>query len=343
MKKFITTSAIILAGISCTNAQDVHFSQQGFSPLTLNPALCGANSPLQVNANYRSQWKSVSSPYTTIAASIDARFNDGDRTKKGIIAGGLNFYNDQSGDIKISTTSINVNLAYHLILDRENNLGVGIYGGYGQKGITLGNEQWGNQYNGMAYDASMPSNETFNYPTFNYLDAGAGLVYTHYLSRGYMTQNFSRLINAGIAFHHVNTPSNSFQDTGNDKIYLRWNIFFNGLFGIQNTRGYLMPGFYFNRQKSAMEIVYGTYYRYMVQEGSKVTGFNKPFFFSIGAFHRVGDALIAKVLMEYFEYSFGFAYDFNFSELTRSSRTFGSFELMLRYNMEPGGFSRAKM
>lgn len=72
-------------------AQDVHFSQMSFSPLNLNPALAGANSTLQGIVNYRSQWNSVAEPYQTIGASVDGRFNDNKRNKKGIIAGGLNF------------------------------------------------------------------------------------------------------------------------------------------------------------------------------------------------------------------------------------------------------------
>ena len=52
-------------------SQDTHFSQVAYSPLTLNPALAGANSVLQGVMNYRNQWNSVTSPYKTFAASID--------------------------------------------------------------------------------------------------------------------------------------------------------------------------------------------------------------------------------------------------------------------------------
>jgi len=57
-------------------AQDIHFSQMEYSPLTLNPALAGANSPMQGIVNYRSQWNSVAVPYKTIAASFDMRCNE---------------------------------------------------------------------------------------------------------------------------------------------------------------------------------------------------------------------------------------------------------------------------
>ena len=343
IKHTIIITALSAGAAFSASAQDVHFSQMGYSPMNLNPALAGANSPLQANVNYRSQWNSVAVPYKTIGASVDGRFNDGNRTKTGIIAGGINFYNDVSGDMRLTTTNINVNLAYHLILDRTSTLGVGIYGGYGQKGITAGNDQWGSQYDGMDYDPAIASNEVFNMPTFSYMDAGAGLVYTYRAHEGYMTQNNQRLVNGGVAFYHVNTPSNSYIASGNDKIYMRWSIFVNGLFGIENSRGALAPGVYFNRQKSSMEILYGTYYRHTITEGSKVTGFNKPFFMSVGLFHRWGDALVAKTMIEWYEYSFGFAYDINISKLNRSSSSIGGFELFLRYNMEPGSVTRSKI
>ena len=115
--------AILLTSALCyfqtsIHAQDVHFSHMEFSPLTLNPGLAGANSPMQGVVNYRSQWNSIAIPYKTIAASFDARFNENKRNKKGIIAGGLNFFNDQSGELKVTTTNVNINLAYHLILGK---------------------------------------------------------------------------------------------------------------------------------------------------------------------------------------------------------------------------------
>jgi len=331
--------AVLISQSVVTFGQDVHFSQMAYSPTNLNPALSGANSALQVIANYRSQWKSVAVPYQTFGASIDARFNNNSRTKKGIIAGGLGFFNDQVGDLKVTTNNVTANLAYHLILDRSSTLGLGIYGGYGQRTIDPDGGRWGNQYDGSSYDAALPTNETFNTPSFGYLDAGAGLVYTYRSFEGYMTQNNQRQVNGGVAFYHVNNPSFSFIDNGTEKLYMRWSMFVNALIGFENSDGALEPAIYFNRQKSTMEILYGAYYRFMLTEGSKVTGFNKPFYFHLGVFHRWGDALIAKSMIEWDQYSAGFAYDFNISSLTQVSSAKGGFEIFLRYNLidSPGG------
>jgi type IX secretion system PorP/SprF family membrane protein len=324
-------------------AQDIHFSQMEFSPLTLNPALAGANSPMQGIVNYRSQWSSVATPFKTIAASVDARFNENKRKKSGIIAGGLNFFNDQSGDLQVNTTNVNINLAYHLILDQNSTIGLGIYTGFGQRSIDPNDGRWGSQYNGMAYDALIDPGETFNSPSFSHLDAGSGILYAYKRNKGYMTQNNQLTVNAGVAIYHLNRPSYSFVDAANEKLFIRYSAFVNVEVGIQNTRGCVLPGVYFQKQGPTFELLYGLYYKYILSEGSRFTGFTRPMSLSFGIFNRFRDAMAAKVMFEFDQYSAGFAYDINVSSLSTVSNSRGGFELFLRFNMGDGGGFRSRI
>ncbi len=343
-KNWILLICTILTSMqSGLKAQDVHFSHAEFSPLTLNPALAGALSPMQGIANYRSQWRSVATPYKTIAASFDARFNEKKRDKKGIIAGGLNFFNDQSGDLKIVTNNVNVNLAYHLMIDRNSTIGLGLYTGFGQRSINPSAGRWGSQYVNGAYDASAAPGEVFNNASFTYLDAGTGLVYTYKKNAGYMTQNNQFSLNAGVAAYHVNRPKYSFLGQGDEKLYMRYSAFVNAVIGIQNTRGSFLPGVYFQRQATENEVYLGTYYKYLLSEGSMVTGFTRPMSFYLGVFHRFKDAFVGKVMFEYDCYSLGFAYDINVSSLRSVSNAKGGFELFLRYNLGDGGGFRSRI
>jgi len=339
------TSKLALATFfaASTFAQDIHFSQMEFSPLTLNPALAGANSPMQGIVNYRSQWSSVATPYKTIAASLDARFNENKRNKAGIIAGGLNFFNDQSGDLQVNTTNVNVNLAYHLILDQTSTLGLGIYTGFGQRSINPNGGRWGSQYDGMTYDGMIDPGETFNSASFSYLDAGTGLLYAYRRNKGYMTQNDQLAVNAGFAMYHLNRPKYSFINATNEKLYFRYSAFVNAEIGIQNTRGSVLPGVYFQQQGPAMELMYGLYYKYILSEGSRFTGFTRPMSLSLGIFNRFRDAMAAKIMFEFDQYSAGFAYDINVSSLSTVSNSKGGFELFLRFNMSDGGGFRARI
>jgi type IX secretion system PorP/SprF family membrane protein len=347
MKKYILdfTSKLTTA-IFCTAsafAQDIHFSQMEFSPLTLNPALAGANSPMQGIVNYRSQWSSVATPFKTIAASIDARFNENKRNKSGIIAGGLNFFNDQSGDLQVNTTNVNINLAYHLILDKSSTIGLGISTGFGQRSIDPNDGRWGSQYNGMAYDGMIDPGETFNAPSFSYFDAGSGILYAYRRNKGYMTQNNQLALNAGFAMYHLNRPNYSFIDAANEKLLIRYSAFVNAEIGIQNTRGSVLPGVYFQKQGSSTEILYGLYYKYILSEGSKFTGFSRPMGLYLGIFNRFRDAMAAKIMFEFDQYSAGFAYDINVSSLSTVSNSKGGFELFLRFNMGDGGGFRSRI
>ena len=316
-----------------THAQDVHFSQMSYSPLTLNPALAGANSPLNAIVNYRTQWKSVASPYQTIAASFDARLNERKRRKKGILAVGVNFFNDQAGSARISSTNGSLNLAYHLILDKKSTLGAGIFGGFGQRSISAADGRWESQYDGMAYNPMYASGESFMSDRFSYFDVGTGLLYTYKNSERYMTSNNQREVNAGVAVYHLNKPNYSFLSATDEQLYMRFSFFVNAIVGIENTRMSLMPAIYYQRQKTAQELLFGTYFRYMIQEESRITGYNKGSFLSLGAFYRNKDALIVKGMLEFSDYSLGVAYDVNVSSLINVSNTRGGFEVFLKYSL----------
>ena len=314
-------------------AQDIHFSQASNSPLTLNPALTGASGVTQAIVNYRTQWRSVATPYNTMAASFEMRLNEGSRRKKGIFAMGVNFYKDQAGDLKLTTTNANLNMAYHLILDKKSSIGCGIYAGFGERSIATSTGKWASQFNGDYYDANLQSGESVFADKINYFDVGTGFVYTYKGSENYMTSNNQKDFNIGFAVYHLNRPDYSFMSANNEQLYMRFSGFANAIIGISNTRNSLMPAIYFQRQRTATEFLFGTYWRYRIQEASKVTGFNKGSYLSLGAFYRTNDAFVAKVLFEMMDYSVGFAYDINVSSLANVSKTKGGFEIFLKYSL----------
>jgi type IX secretion system PorP/SprF family membrane protein len=343
MNRFILT-LLAVGGSYMASAQDVHFSQMAYSPLTLNPALAGANSPLQVILNYRTQWRSVASPYKTMAASVDGRINDNKRGKKGNLAYGVNFFNDQAGDARVTTTNVTATLGYHIILDRTSTLGAAICGGFGQRSIDPNSGRWGSQYNGMAYDPTLSSGETFSTDRFAFGDFGAGIVYTYKEGDRYMTSNDQKSFNYGFALYHINKPKYSYLGAAEEELYMRWSMFANGNIGLGNSRWSIMPGVYYQRQKKAQELLVGTYFKCRISEASRVTSNNQSAFFALGLFYRNRDAMVAKGMFEWSDYSVGFAYDINVSSLTEVSRSRGGVEIFLRYNMSGGfGSSRSRI
>ena len=71
-----TLVLVLVCGAAGLFAQDLHFSQFNQQPSLVNPALTGATAPLRASLVYRDQWRSVTSPYTTIGASFETRFKE---------------------------------------------------------------------------------------------------------------------------------------------------------------------------------------------------------------------------------------------------------------------------
>lgn len=338
MKTRSTLIGFVFAMISLSSfAQDIHFSQLEHSPLTLNPALAGANYPMQAVINYRNQWSKVGVPYSTIAASFDTRLNEGYYMKDGNFAMGINFFNDQAGAQRMSTTIANLNLAYHLLINDESTIGLGIYGGYGQRAFSENGAQWMSQYNGISWNGNVASGEAFETPNFKYFDTGAGIVYTYLVDGGYMTQNLKKIVNVGFSASHLNRPKFSFMKLDNERLAIRYAAFANADLGIENSRMRVQPGLYYLRQAGHQEIMFGSNFGYIIHEGSRSTGFTRPITFYTGVYYRWNDAIIGRIAFEYDMFSLGFAYDMNTSDLASVSKTIGGFEGFLRYTMGDGG------
>ncbi|HET6991167.1 MAG TPA: PorP/SprF family type IX secretion system membrane protein, partial [Bacteroidia bacterium] len=159
-------------------AQDIHFSQFYMAPLIQNPAMTGAVWDMEAIVNYKDQWQSIGTPYKTMAASFDMKLNR-KKAKRGLWAGGVNFFNDKAGDAKMSSTQANLNFAYHVFLSKYSNLGAGFQLGFAQRSISYSDLSWGNQFNGNNFDVTLPSGEPVGRNSFTYMDMGAGVVW-HY-------------------------------------------------------------------------------------------------------------------------------------------------------------------
>src|SRR3978361_701326 len=81
-------------------AQDPQLSQYYNSPLTLNPALAGTGIDTRVGVNYRLQWPSLGSPYSTFSAWADHDFS---KAKSGL---GFLVGRDVQGTSKLSSTQV---------------------------------------------------------------------------------------------------------------------------------------------------------------------------------------------------------------------------------------------
>ena len=150
-KNTFTRAGLILAlalSAQTVQAQDVHFTQFDATPMIVNPAYTGAFSgQWRASGIYRNQWRSVTVPFVTYAASFDAPIVQ-DLTVDDYLAAGIQLYNDRAGDGNLSNFSGLVSVAYHKFLGAnvDKSLTVGLQGGYTQKSIDLSRLYFGDEF-----------------------------------------------------------------------------------------------------------------------------------------------------------------------------------------------------
>ena len=321
-----------------SKAQDPHFSQYRMTPLMVNPGNAGFNYNLRATANYRQQWKSVASPFSTSAFSFDMNTSK-KKNNRGSIGVGLQFLNDKAGDAKMGMTQGNINVSGVLKLDDKSKLSIGIMGGFGQRTINYAVLRWENQYQNGAFDANNTTGENLGSNSTTYMDAGAGFVWQYGKDPGYITQNNGVKVNFGASVYHFGLPSTSYFGNTSEKMNTKFIAHGSVELGKENTNLTFIPEFYFVQQGSQREILIGNVFRYLINEGSKVTGFVKSSAVSLGVNYRVKDALITSIMLEYANYSVGFSYDINLSSLSTSSNSRGGFEIALRF-VTPNPFAK---
>lgn len=318
-------------------AQDIHFSQFYFSPLEVNPANAGGErKEMRAVLNYKDQWRSISAPYQTLAASYDMKFGKTKRTAGGYWGGGINIFNDKAGDIKMNSLQVNLSAAYHVFLNRrrQSTLGGGLQTGFVQRSMSYDNVTWGNQWDGSSYNPNLPTGEPkageTTFSMMDYLRAGILWHYSNLAGRLKVTADQQLEATAGLSVHHAVRPEYSFYDSG-EKLNRKYVLHGNALIGIKNTNIAFAPSFIYQRQGPAQEIFPGTLIRYRFQQASKYTGYYKGTYLSFGGFFRVKDAVVAAMVIEHSEYSLGISYDFNISDLRAATSGRGGFEISLRY------------
>jgi type IX secretion system PorP/SprF family membrane protein len=330
--KFLSIMLICITGLSEMYAQDIHFSQYYANPLQQNPAMAGAVYGMEASMLYKDQWRAVSSPYKTFAASYDVRFET-KRNQGGYLAGGINLFSDHAGDSKMGTTQANASIAYHVRLNKYNRFGGGLQLGYFQRKLDYNNLQWGDQFDGVNYNPSLPNGENyFGTNSIGKFDMGAGLSWVYNNTGGdiKVTDNHDLNFSAGIGLFHVTRPNVSINGI-QDKLPMRLVAHGNGVISFEGTKLALVPGFLYQRQNKQQELYIGTLFRYLITQDSKYTGLKNASALYWGAYIRAKDAVSIKVRYEYAGWGFGLSYDINTSSLKAGSYARGGLEIALVY------------
>lgn len=320
-------------GVQFGHAQDIHFSQTENSHLNLNPALAGFNNDLNISGNYKTQWNPTAAPFKTYAFSSDGVLNAKSKSNWKFSMGGM-LFNDQAGAPQLNTTQLNGYFASKVKLSSDSYLGAGLFLGYRQLTIEGVDGQWGSQFDGQHYDSNIESGEAFDRTRRSNLNTGLGVAYHFESGNKSKIQNNSKAIDIGISIYNLNKPKNSFFNDSKARLSHRYSGFIRAELGLFGTILSLQPAVYYHRQGKFQELLYGTSIKLDMKKSGGYVGTMSNLTASVGLFHRLNDALIAKVQLELADFKFGFSYDFNVSQLQSSSRLRGGTELFLAYQIQ---------
>ena len=304
------------------HSQDLHFSQFFNAPLLRNPSLAGIfTGDYRIQGVYRDQWNSITNAYKT--GSFNGEYKMPVGTGNDFLTAGLQVLYDKAGTAGLTTTQVMPALNYHKSLsnDKTSYLSLGFMGGYSEKRIDRSKITTNNQFDGAAYNPSIPDGETFPTPDIHYWDASVGISFNTTMGQDQQNSMF-----LGFAMHHLNRPENSFYQTPDEQLSAKMVVSAGFRFIIDEQSYFTLMGDY-SKQGGAQEIIAGGLYSYKLGELAE----DPKYIVNFGAYMRWQDAIIPVVQLDMMPLSIALSYDVNISPLETVSQGRGGVEISISY------------
>lgn len=320
---------------SNADAQDVQFSIPSLVPLYINPASSGEFDMYRANLNYRSQWKAVGSPFTTISGSFDMVVlgSTGSRgATKGRLATGINFLTDKSGSDGQKLTSVNASAAYHVQLTQNSTLGGGLNIGFDQRVFSFENAKWGSQFDGVQYDPNISSGESFGGDTESCLDLGGGIIYHASKPSGKRGVKLNREISIGLSAYHLGRIKLSESQYLSEGLSARYSGFAKVQIPVLERLA-AIPQCYLQIQNGSNTFLYGLSAKYAVIADDSFMEDTEPLSVQLGLFLRNNNSMVINTGMEWSKYTLALAYDLSIGNIKEYNGGRGGYEIALRWRM----------
>lgn len=311
---------LLRAGDAEIMAQGMHFSQYFNAPMYTNPANTGfiPTSDYRIGAHHRTQGFNGSPVYTTMGIYGDMQLLRNKIAAGWIGLGGM-ILNDVAGVGKLRTTKVNTSIAYHQMLGFSSLLSAGFGLTYADKGITLRDLNFSENWNGRFFEAKIPADLSSSFFTSNtaYFDLSAGVNYSFF-------PNDNFYVHSGLSLQHINKPKESFftSSTEDARIAMRTTFFMDAIYKVDNNI-ILSPGLYYSQKAKTSEFLFGAHANLNVSgNGSQQL--------IIGLYSRLGDAVIPAVGYQWGKFKFTFTFDIPSTREKVANRFTGT-ELYLQY------------
>jgi type IX secretion system PorP/SprF family membrane protein len=315
-RPYITLISALFIGYVTISAQDIHYSQFFNSPMNLSPSLTGFfNGDSRFYGNYRNQWANVPVDYTSATAGADFKFRNAKNNNYFALGTMINY--DMAGDVNLSLTELNFFLAYSFQLGEKSSLSPAAGLSLAQRRFEPGNVTSGNQWDGRAFNPSIPA-EDFGEANLFYFDLAAGI--------HYRWQNaYRRTIDLGVAAYHLAGPTQSFQANSGSSSPRRERYSAYALVNLPVSNGMdLLVNAVYTMQESYRERVANMQLKFYM-------GRRQSAAFYLGGGYRLDDAWYPMVALELGSVYGAFSYDFNISDFDEATDGRGGPEFSLRY------------
>jgi len=256
LKSFLAFA--ILFGCLEVEAQDIHFSQYYFSPLTMNPAQTGFfNGKHRIASNYKTQWKRASggAPYVTYSGSYDVHVFDKQMKAADMSGFGIMVFSDKAGTGDLKTSGATGSLAYHrdLLGNGKQLMSFGIQAGFTQMSFDRMKLRFGDEI--LSDIPTGSGQEYFENESLSYIDINAGILYNYIYSK-------TIKVFLGLSTFHLSQPKVNFLETGESNTLSNRTAFqFGGSFTV--TREWdILPSALMMLQKASAETNFGLAVRY---------------------------------------------------------------------------------
>lgn len=315
--KSILLACVLTGSLLPLRSQDIHYSQYWNTFTNINPALTGMFSAnYRVFANYRSQWKSVTVPFTTMTLGGDA-LQPGGKMKNMGVGALLNF--DVAGDSRFKTFQFNLSGSYIKKLDNDSTklLSFGLMTGLTSRSISYDKLYFDEQFNGSTFNSSLPVTESFQRENRMYPNLHIGIAYHQILGkRSYIT--------AGISLNNISKPKQSYFNVNQITLDRKVNLHAEVSYTVAEKID-VLPAILIQQQGKYNETIPGCGVRYrLVDEKGDYRAVQG------GLWYRNRDAVYIYGAFEYTEvWRFGLSYDINLSDLVPASNARGAIEFSL--------------
>ncbi len=310
----ILNIVLVLVLSSTLFAQDPHLSQTNATEVMLNPAQTGMfrNSDFRAGTQYRNQWGSLATKYSTSVISFDMPFStSGDaRSRWGI--GGYMLNDDAAKAYNVF--KFVVGGAYQITTPNEKHLlSVGLQAGIIYKNIKDNKLVFDNQWSDNTFDDDLPTGENISndYKIMPEVNLG---IYYKMLDKNHKLNPY-----AGLVFFHITNPKESFLGAKDSKLPIRYQFNLGTLYKI-NDKISLDPSVFVQYQRNVYEINAGMRGFYKFNEILKINA---------GGYYRINDAAIIVLGLGFKNIDFNMSYDINTSNLKQFTNGKGAFEFSI--------------